>query len=89
MADHRIFIRQHRPWQRTWVTVLAVAALLLAGFALYRYTRQSTVADFEKATTERPRARDFAGILVALDSRKRQEFRWLADVVGTCGKSRD
>lgn len=55
MADHRIFIRQHRPWQRTWVTIVAVAALLLSGFALYRYTRQSTVADFEKATSERDR----------------------------------
>lgn len=54
-ADHRIIIRQHRPWQRTWVTAAVVAALLLAGFALYRYTRQSTVADFEKATTERDR----------------------------------
>ena len=55
MANHRIIISQHRPWQRTWITVLAAAALLLAGFALYRYTRQSTVADFEKATTERDR----------------------------------
>lgn len=55
MADHRIIIRQHRPWQRTWITVLVAAALLLAGFALYRYTRQSTVADFEKATSERDR----------------------------------
>jgi len=55
MANHQIFIRQHRPWQRTWIIVIAAAALLLAGFALYRYTRQSTVADFEKATTERDR----------------------------------
>ncbi len=55
MADHRIIIRQHRPWQRTLVTAVAVAALLLAGFALYRYTRQNTVADFEKATSERDR----------------------------------
>lgn len=55
MANHQIIIRQHRPWQRTWVTVAVVFALCLAGFALYRYTRQSTVADFEKATTERDR----------------------------------
>lgn len=53
MFDHRILIHKHRPWQRTWVTVLAVAALLLAAFSLYRYTRHSTVADFEKATSER------------------------------------
>ena len=55
MADHRIIIRQHRPWQRTWITVLVAAVLCSSGFALYRYTRQSTVADFEKATTERDR----------------------------------
>lgn len=55
MANHQIFIRRHRPWQRTWITVIAVASILLAGFALYRYTRQSTVADFEKATSERDR----------------------------------
>lgn len=55
MANHQIIIRQHRPWLRTWVTVVVVFALCLAGFALYRYTRQSTVADFEKATTERDR----------------------------------
>lgn len=55
MADHRIIIRQHRPWQRTWLTTLAVAVLLLSAFALYRYTRQNTVADFEKATSERDR----------------------------------
>jgi len=72
MADHRIIIRQHRPWQRTWVTVIAVASLLLAGFALYRYTRQSTVADFEKATTELERVqqerRDLAQQLRAAKS---------------------
>ncbi|MES2683089.1 MAG: DUF6776 family protein [Pseudomonadota bacterium] len=55
MADHRIIIHQHRPGQRAWIITVAVAALLLAGFALYRYTRQSTVADFEKATSERDR----------------------------------
>ncbi len=32
-----------------------MAALMLAGYSLYRYTRHSTVADFEKATTERDR----------------------------------
>jgi outer membrane murein-binding lipoprotein Lpp len=55
MSDHRIIIRQHRPWQRTGLTAIVVAVLMLSGFALYRYTRQSTVADFEKATSERDR----------------------------------
>ena len=51
--DHRIIIKQHKPGQRAWLVAIAVAALLLSAFALYRYTRQSTVADFEKATSER------------------------------------
>ena len=55
MTDHRIVIHRHRPWQRTGLIVFAVAALMLAGFALYQYTRQSTVADFDKATSERDR----------------------------------
>lgn len=53
MTNHQIIIRRHRPWQRTWVTAIVVAGLFLAASALYQYTRRSTVADFEKATSER------------------------------------
>lgn len=56
--QHTIIIRRHRPQLRLWLTVLVVAALALAGWALYRYTRQSTVADFERATSERDRLLD-------------------------------
>lgn len=35
------------------MTVVAAALLLLGASALYQYTRRSTVADFEKATSER------------------------------------
>jgi uncharacterized membrane protein len=53
MAQHQIIIRQHRPWRGAWLTMVVAAAVLLSGIALYRYTRQSTVADYEKATSER------------------------------------
>jgi outer membrane murein-binding lipoprotein Lpp len=52
-VDHRIVIARHQPGRRAWLVAVGVAVLLLAGFALYRYTRQSTVADFERATSER------------------------------------
>lgn len=56
--QHTIIIRRHRPKYRLLLTALVVAALALAGWGLYRYTRQSAVADFEKATTERDRLLD-------------------------------
>lgn len=51
--SHSIIIRRNRPWLRLALTTLVVALLALAAFALYRYTRQNTVVDFEKATSER------------------------------------
>ena len=56
--QHTIIIRRHRPKFRLLLTAFVVAALALSGWGLYRYTRQSTVADFEKATTERDRLLD-------------------------------
>ena len=53
MARHRVVIQQHRPGRRLGVGVLAGLLIALAAWGLYRYTRQSTVVDFEKATSER------------------------------------
>jgi hypothetical protein len=58
---------------------LVAAALLLAGFGLYRYTRQSTVADFEKATSERDR----------LLQERRELTQQLRAAHGEIGKLRD
>ena len=55
---HSIIIRRDRPGLRLALTVGLVAVLLLSGYGLYRYTRQSTVADFEQATSERDRLLD-------------------------------
>jgi hypothetical protein len=56
--QHKIIIAQHRPWRR-WIMVGgATAALLLAGWGLYSYTRSHTVSDFERAQLERDRLRE-------------------------------
>lgn len=60
MADrkHRIVIDQRRPWLKTALIVVATAVLALAGWALYSYTRATTVSDFERARSERDQLRD-------------------------------
>jgi hypothetical protein len=51
----RIIIREAPPWQR-WALVGGGAFLILVGaWALYRYTRATTVSDFERAQLERDR----------------------------------
>lgn len=50
---HKIIIAHHRPWRR-WALVSGAALLLaLGGWALYSYTRATTVSDFERARLER------------------------------------
>lgn len=56
MSDkHKIVITRDQPLRRRLLAAAAVAAVLLAGFALYRYTRATTVSDFERAQSERDR----------------------------------
>jgi len=55
---HRIVITTHRPGRRPALIAAAVAALLAGAFGLYRYTRATTVSDFERAQTERDRLLD-------------------------------
>jgi hypothetical protein len=50
---HRIVITTHRPGRRQALVAAAMIALLVAGFGIYRYTRATTVSDFEKAQSER------------------------------------
>jgi hypothetical protein len=52
-----IIIKQHRPWLR-WVIVAGSAfAIALCAWGIYRYTRATTVSDFERAQLERDRLR--------------------------------
>lgn len=55
---HTIIIRRHRPRLRLLLTAAIAMALALSGWGLYRYTKKSAVADFEKATSERDRLLD-------------------------------
>ena len=51
----KVVITQYSPRLRMVLTAAATAALAIAAFGLYRYTRATTVVDFERAQTERDR----------------------------------
>lgn len=50
--QHKIVIRRHRPWLRPALIAGTTGALALGGWALYSYTRATTVSDFERTQTE-------------------------------------
>ena len=51
--EHRVVIKRHRPFLR-WIVVGSVSSvLLIAAWALYTYTRSTTVSDFEQTRAER------------------------------------
>ena len=51
----KVVITQYRPRLRLALTAAATAVLAVAAFGLYRYTRATTVVDFERAQSERDR----------------------------------
>ncbi|MDR3417832.1 MAG: hypothetical protein P4L83_16770 [Nevskia sp.] len=55
---HRIVVAAHRPWRRWALIGGGSAALLLAGWGLYSYTRATTVSEFEKTHLERDQLRE-------------------------------
>lgn len=50
--QHKIVIRRHRPWLRAALVAGASGALALGAWALYSFTRATTVSDFERTQTE-------------------------------------
>ncbi|MGH8446458.1 MAG: DUF6776 family protein [Solimonas sp.] len=50
--QHKIVIHRHRPWLRPALVAGITSVLALAGWALYSYTRATTVSDFERTQTE-------------------------------------
>lgn len=51
--QHKVVITRHRPWLR-WALIAALTSLVLAGaWALYAYTRTTTVSEFEEIRAER------------------------------------
>jgi hypothetical protein len=51
-VQHKIVIHRHRPWRKPAIVAGTTVLLALAGWALYSYTRATTVSDFERAQTE-------------------------------------
>jgi hypothetical protein len=54
----KVVITAYRPRLRWALTAAATAAIAMAAWGLYSYTRATTVVDFEKAQTERDRLLD-------------------------------
>ncbi|HEX4871191.1 MAG TPA: DUF6776 family protein [Nevskiaceae bacterium] len=50
--QHRIVIQRHRPGLRAALIGGGAFLLLVSGFALYHYTRSTTVSDFERTKSE-------------------------------------
>ncbi|HVT37369.1 MAG TPA: DUF6776 family protein [Nevskiaceae bacterium] len=55
---HKIVITRDRPWFKAGIIAGSAFAIAVSGFALYRYTRATTVSDFERAQTEVEQLRD-------------------------------
>jgi len=51
-VQHKIVIRRHRPWFKPAIIAGSTVLLALAAWALYSYTRATTVSDFERTQTE-------------------------------------
>ncbi|MFP5357952.1 MAG: DUF6776 family protein [Gammaproteobacteria bacterium] len=56
--EHKIVIQRHRPWLRAGLIVLATSLLAGGAWALYAYTRATTVSDFSRAQLEVEQLRD-------------------------------
>ncbi len=52
---HRIIIHQHQPWRRFALIGGIAFAIAIGGWLLYRYTRATTISDFQRAQLERDR----------------------------------
>lgn len=56
--EHKIVILRHRPWLRVGLIMLATSLLAVGAWALYAYTRATTVSDFSRAQLEVEQLRD-------------------------------
>lgn len=52
---HRIIIHRDQPWRRFALVGGIAFAIAIGGWALYRYTRATTISDFQRAKLERDR----------------------------------
>ena len=54
----RIVVTRHRPWLKAWLIGGGSCVIAVAAWALYTYTRASTVSDFERSRLEVEQLRD-------------------------------
>jgi hypothetical protein len=86
---HKIVITRHRPWLRTGLIAAAAFAIALGGWGLYRYTRATTVSDFESAQLEVEHLRDERRTLTHDLRSARAEADQLRDQVVYAQRSQD
>ncbi len=87
--EHRVVIQRHRPYLR-WIMVGSITcALLVAGWALYSYTRTTTVSDFERIRAEREAAIADRQRLAAQLRKTEREMRQLREQVVYLERSKD
>src|SRR3546814_4146279 len=55
--QHKIVIHRHRPWLKPVLIAGVTGALALGAWALYSFTRATTVSDFQRTQTEVERLR--------------------------------
>jgi hypothetical protein len=86
---HKIVITQHQPWRNRALIVGIVATLLLSAFGLYRYTRATTVSDFERAQSERDSLLDERRTLTRELRSAKSENESLKNQVAYLGRSQE
>lgn len=75
----KIIVKNHKPWRRPLLVGLVTAAIAIGAWALYSYTRATTVSDFESARAARQ----------ALESERRDLMRQLRDSRSEAQKLRE
>lgn len=58
MVQHRIIVKQHRPWLKAGLIAGSVAGLAIAGFAVYAWARTNLISEFRETKTELEQLRD-------------------------------
>jgi hypothetical protein len=77
----KVVITAYRPRLRWAMTAAATAVIAIAAFGLYRYTRATTVVDFERAQSERDKLLDERRELTAKLRTSHAEIEKLKDQV--------
>ncbi|MFP5306010.1 MAG: DUF6776 family protein, partial [Gammaproteobacteria bacterium] len=86
---HRIVITRHRPWLKPALIGGGSFALAVAAWALYAYTRASTVSDFERARLEVEALREERRTLARDLRAARDEIKHLEEQVVYVQRSQD